>query len=353
MCFLWQADGERGREEKERSGTKRQYDNNVGPLAGEKEMQMKTLIYGAGTLGCLYAHRLFQAGRDVTLFARGKQHSFIRENGVVLINELTGEQVSSKVRVVDGLAEEDAYDLVVVLIRKNLLPPIIEALSRSPHVRNILFMGNNALGFDQYLSHLPEERVLFGFPGAGGSREEGVVHYVDSEKPNGKRMPITIGERDGRIKDRTKQITSLFESSGVPVNVVADIDGWLKYHVALVSPIANALHMHDCDNYALAKDREGLRLLVSACKEGGNVLKKLGYSKRQPSKWNLFYWMPEFMTAKVLQKLLGSRFAEIAFARHARAGGDEMRCLADEFKTLIDQTSRPTLNIDKLRAFVA
>ncbi len=38
---------------------------------------MKTLIYGAGTLGCLYAHRLFTAGNDVTILARGEQHAFI------------------------------------------------------------------------------------------------------------------------------------------------------------------------------------------------------------------------------------------------------------------------------------
>ncbi len=314
---------------------------------------MKTLIYGAGTLGCLYAHRFFQAGKDVTLVARGKQHYFIKENGVVVVNELTGERATSRVRVVEAPSEEDEYDLVMVLIRKNLLPPIIDALSRRPHVRSILFMGNNALGFDRYLNHLPKERVLFGFPGAGGSREKGVVHYVDSEKPNGKRMPITLGEIDGSTRERTKQIKYLFKSSGVPVNVVADIDGWLKYHVALVSPLVNALYMHNCDNYALAKDREGLRFLVRACKEGGNVLKKLGYSKRQPFKWNLFYWMPEFMTVKVFQGLLDIRFAEIAYARHARAAADEFRILADEFKSLIDQTSLPTPNIDRLRRFVA
>jgi hypothetical protein len=39
--------------------------------------------------------------------------------------------------------------------------------------------------FDEYLVHLPKEKVLFGFPGAGGSIEEQIVHYIDSEKPDG------------------------------------------------------------------------------------------------------------------------------------------------------------------------
>jgi len=41
-----------------------------------------------------------------------------------------------------------------------------------------------------YLEHLPRKKVLFGFPGAGGSINDQVVHYIDSEKPDGKRIPI-------------------------------------------------------------------------------------------------------------------------------------------------------------------
>ena len=87
---------------------------------------MKTLIFGAGPLGSLYAHLLHQAGKDVAILARSKRYDFIKENGVVLINEFTGEKEASRVRVVDKLAEEDAYDLIVVLIRKNKLLPIFQ-----------------------------------------------------------------------------------------------------------------------------------------------------------------------------------------------------------------------------------
>ena len=310
---------------------------------------MRTLIYGAGSLGCLYAHRLFAAGNDVTILARGQQHAFIRENGVVLVNEFNGQRESASVPVVESLAETDAYDLVVVLIRKNRLGPVLETLGRNRLVRNVLFMGNNALGFDAYLAHLAAERVLFGFPGAGGGIEDGVAHYVDSEKPDGKRLPITVGEMHGERTERIERVRGLFESGGVPVEVTTDIDGWLKYHVALVSPIANALIAHGCDSHALAADREGLRQMVRACKEGGNVLRALGHTRRQPFKWNLFYWLPEALTTTMFGKLLDSRFAEVAYARHAAAAPDEMRCLAEEFQVLIERASLPTPNIDALR----
>ena len=93
---------------------------------------------------------------------------------------------------------------------------------------------------------------MFGFPGGGGSRINHVVHYVDSEKPKGKRMAITIGEIDGETRKRTQQIRHMFESADVPVKVVDDMDSWLKYHVAFINPIAGAL-LKSGDNYKLAQ----------------------------------------------------------------------------------------------------
>ncbi|WP_319547984.1 hypothetical protein [Desulfogranum marinum] len=167
------------------------------------------------------------------------------------------------------LQPEDEYDLVIVLVRKNKLLPVFNILEAGHGFKNVLFMGNNSLGFDEYVKHLPAEKVLFGFPGAGGGIREQVVRYADREKPTGRRRTVTIGELDGRNKERTLAIKSLFESAGVPLDLTSDIDGWLKYHVALVSPLAGALYKHNCDNYQAAKDKETLRAAVRAAKEGG------------------------------------------------------------------------------------
>lgn len=314
---------------------------------------MKTLVFGAGPLGCLYAHLLSNAGKDVTILARGQRYDWIKANGLTVVNELTGARVASNVPVVDQLRADDEYDLVVVLVRKNKLEPVLQVLAASPKVRNILFMGNNALGFGQYLRHLPEEKLLFGFPGAGGGVSEHVVRYADRERPRGKRRAITVGEIDGQTRERTRAIRSFFESSGIPVDVTGDIDGWLKYHVALVCPLVNALYKHNCDNYVLARDRKTIRTVVRAAKEGGRILRALGYTKRHPFQFNLFYWLPEILSVKTVEALLGSKFAEVAFALHARAARDEMKELASEFQSLIDKTSLETPNINALKSYVA
>jgi 2-dehydropantoate 2-reductase len=243
--------------------------------------------------------------------------------------------------------EDEPYDLVIVLIRKNQVKEVLPVLGKNNNIQNILFMGNNTLGFDLYLNHLAKEKVLFGFPGGGGSRINHIVHYVNSEKPNGKRLPITIGEIDGATKDRTKQIQKMFEGSGVPVNIVDDIDSWLKYHVAFVNPIAGAL-LRAGDNYKLAKDKETIRTYIRSVNEGARVLKALGYQKSYNVKLKLFNWFPEFILITILKGVFNSRFAEIAMMMHANAARDEMMELGNEFKTLKNQTSVKTPNLDEL-----
>ena len=313
---------------------------------------MKVLFFGAGPLGSVYAHLLHEAGKDVTVLARGERYEWIAEHGLNLVNEITGEAAHSRVKVIDELSAEDEYDLAIVLIRKNKLGPVFELLAERPRIENILFMGNNAQGFDEYLEHLPARRLLFGFPGAGGGFDEQVVHFADREKPNGKRRAVTIGEINGQATKRIKAIKHLFESSDIPVDVTSDVDGWLKYHVALIIPLVAPMYRHDFDCRAIAQDTYALRLAVRAAKEGGRVLRKLGYRRRQPFQFNLFYWMPEAMNMMGLKALLESRFAEIAFAMHARASKDEMVEIAQEFQGLIERTTVATPSIDALRRYM-
>lgn len=313
---------------------------------------MRILFFGAGPLGSVYAHLLHENGEDVTVLDRGKRYDWVKKNGLVTINEMTGEKNTSRVNVANELKPEDEYDLVIVLIRKNKLPPVFKVLASRPGLKNILFMGNNALGFDEYLKHLPAEKLLFGFPGAGGGIQEQIVHYADREKPSTKRKAVTIGTIHGKNNEQAMAAKNLFESSGVPVDLTATIDGWLKYHVALVSPLVGALYKHDCDCNLAANDNETCRALVRAAKEGGDVLRALGYLKREPFQYNLFYWLPEFMNVMAVKGLLHSKFAEIAFAMHARAARDEFQDLAREFDQLVAKTSLDTPNIDNLKSYI-
>ena len=75
-----------------------------------------------------------------------------------------------------------------------------------PHV---LFMVNNAAGPGEIVHALGPERVLLGFPGAGGQRDG---HVVRTNLVSGLIQPTTFGELDGRITPRLRRIAAAFRS---------------------------------------------------------------------------------------------------------------------------------------------
>jgi 2-dehydropantoate 2-reductase len=308
---------------------------------------MKTLIIGAGPLGGLYTTLFHKAGKDVTLLARNSHYSYLKQHGIVLVNEFTGEKTIENVKLISSLKDQDSYDLAIIIMRKNSVKKLLPELGKTKSIKNFLFMGNNAGGFAEYLKYLPEEKILFGFPGGGGSRIDHIVHYIDTEKPNGRRMPATLGEIDGTIKARTKQIQNLFESSGIRVHTVKDIDSWLRYHVAFVLPVAGAL-LKSGDNYKLSKDDITIRKYIRAVQEGGRVLKSLGWTKSYNIKFKMFQWLPEGLLVGILKKVFNSKFAEVAMMMHVKSAGDEMIELGNEFRKLAERSKMETPNLDEL-----
>lgn len=308
---------------------------------------MNTLIIGAGPLGSLYARLLHKAGKEVTLMDRGEHYEFLKEHGLILYNEFTDEKFVDRIHVIDRLHPEDEYDLVIVLMRKNHVLKLLPELGAHKYLHNILFMGNNMAGFNEYLQYLTKEKILFGFPGGGGSTIDHAVHYVDSEEPHGKRMAITLGEIDGRTRTRTLRIKQLFESSEVPVKIVDDIDSWLKYHVAFILPVAGAL-LKSGDNYKLSRDELTMGEYVKAVREGGRVLKALGYKKSYNPKFRLFYLFPIFILTKILSKVFNSKFARVAMMMHVNAAKDEMAELNREFMALQERSGVPTPFFEEL-----
>jgi 2-dehydropantoate 2-reductase len=138
---------------------------------------MKILVYGAGVLGSFYAARLQEAGNDVSILARRRRLTDLREHGIILEDATTGHRTTTRVNIVEHLAPEDAYDLVIVLVPKNHVSEVLPVLAANRHTPNVLFMGNNAAGPGEMIEALGRERVLLGFPGAG-AHEKGTSFAI-------------------------------------------------------------------------------------------------------------------------------------------------------------------------------
>jgi 2-dehydropantoate 2-reductase len=308
---------------------------------------MKILMIGAGVLGSLYAARLQTSGNQVTVLARGQRASELRQNGILLEEENSRKRTTTRVAVTEKLSPEDAYDLAIVLVRNNQLPSVLPALAENINIPAILFMVNQAAGPEALINAVGRERVLLGFPGAGGERDGEIVRY---RILHGLFQRTTVGELHGSCTPRIQAIAGTLRSAGFPLAISSDMDAWLKTHVAIVSPIANAIYLANGSNYRLAHTRDGLVLALRAIREGFTVLEASGV-RITPAKFHLLKWLPEPLIVWLMGVGFNTRQSELVMARHANAARDEMAALAEEFNLLVERTHVPTPAIDYLNQF--
>ncbi len=313
---------------------------------------MKILVYGAGPIGRWLALRLHQGGKDVSLLARGETYESLKKEGVVLVDGFTRERRTAHVHVVDSLSPTDRYDLVVVAMRKSSREAVCPILAANETLENILFLGNDVSGFERYFHHLSHDQVLLGFPRAGGGWEGGELVIIDGEKPGKHDGPIYLGELDGTTRERTRKIQELFEAAEIPVSLEADMDGWLKYHFAFMAPTAGAVLKHGGDMHAVAADSATLRQYILACREAGDVLRAVGYTRRQPFVFNLYYWQPLWLGTKVFRGFFTSRQVEIQMGLHAGEVGEEVQQMMAEFEVFKAEAGMETPNLDALVRYV-
>ena len=307
---------------------------------------MRILIFGAGPLGSLLAARLHQGGQDGTLLARGQRLLDLKKQDICLKSWTTQEEEFIPVRLIDNLDPGDCYDLILVVMRKNSAIkalPILKANSS----KQIAFLMNNAAGPDLLVDALGQDRVLIGFPGAAGYRDEHKIVHLNGEP--GRPMVVYLGEPGGGETDRVTRIAEeIGKGKFIQVVIQPQMDAWSKYHVALLFPsLAPAFYLCNHDRLRVADTRDAVVLAYRAMKEGFSVLKKLGYPIT-PKSLNRFLWLPEPVVVAYLQKLLRNPRMEIAMERHAKAARDEIAQLIDEFMVLVDRSGEFTPNIQFL-----
>jgi ketopantoate reductase len=312
---------------------------------------MKILVYGAGPLGSVFAAQLHRGGHDVSILARGQRLADLREHGVVLYNHTDDSWMTARVNVIEQLAPDNEYDLIMVIMRKNNALDILPILAANLRTPNILFLMNNAAGPDALVAALGKDRVLTGFPASAGYRDGHVIHCLTGieEQP----YPIPFGEIDGRVTERTERIAHAIDAApGLKAEIHTDMDAWHKYHVALLMPsLAPALYACGTDRLRMLRTRDALVLAIRAVHEGFRVLRAKGLPIT-PSSLRLFAWLPEPLLVWFLRKRFAHEHIEIAMVRHAEAARDEIKYLTDEFLALARTTDVPTSNIDRLYPYL-
>jgi 2-dehydropantoate 2-reductase len=310
----------------------------------------KILIFGAGVIGSIYGGKLLSAGHDVTFYARGKRLDELKNKGLILENSITGKTESFPVKTIDKIKSSGFYDIVIVALRKNQLTEALPVISET-RSKAVIFMVNNPLGFSEYEKAAGKRHAVAAFPAAGGSIDNGTVSYYIPEGISRIAQASTFGELSGEITAELKSIADIFSKAGFNTALSRDMNSWQKTHVAVVSPMANAVYKYNGSNYDLSKSYSGVKEMILAVREGFSVLEKLGF-KITPMKLGICFKIPLFILVPFFRKLLGTKLAEVVISRHALNARDEMKQLADEFIILRNDSGLKTPYMDELISYI-
>ena len=293
---------------------------------------MCLLIFGAGVLGTFYAAKLQACGHAVTVLARGRRAVQLRNDGLVVQKRGRG-YLRTQTSVIETLAPDQSYDYVLVLVRNEQVESVLPLLAISKATPNIVFMFNNLAGPQRLIDALGRERVMLGFPGAAGERAlDGTVKATVLPALIQK---TTIGELDGRRTPRVRRLAATLQEAGYPTAISSQMDAWLKTHVALVSPIADAFYAAGSDLKALANSRLQVINLQYSIRKAFAALRAKGVPIT-PARLRAVELLPAWLFVGACQWALRTSYAELIVARHATVARDEMAELAAQLQALIN-----------------
>ncbi|WLD93826.1 ketopantoate reductase family protein [Alkalihalobacillus sp. AL-G] len=141
---------------------------------------MKTLIVGAGAMGCLFGGKLKQSNFDVTLFNRKNDHMKTIEAEGLRIIERDGTTSNVDIPVVTdpkNLAER--YDLIIILVKTFATEKVLNQILHTMDEESIILTLQNGVGNIERLEQMvPNSLVGAGGAGCGaGIIEPGLIAH--------------------------------------------------------------------------------------------------------------------------------------------------------------------------------
>ncbi len=249
------------------------------------------IVGGGGAIGGYLAVMLAKAGNEVTVVARGKTLDIIKRDGLTLIPEGGDRALVAKVKAVEKITDAGIPDVIMLAVKAHQVEPIVEDLAKIMGPDTVLIPMQNGIPwwYFQRLNGGYEEHAIETVDGGGFTMKRinpanilgcvvypatftqspGVIQHVE-----GNRFPI--GELDGSISERAKNISQVMTDAGFKSPILDDIRAeiWLKLWGNMTfNPISALTHEHleGICQYPLTKD-----LARNMMAEAQTIAEKLG-----------------------------------------------------------------------------
>jgi len=190
---------------------------------------VRILMIGRGVTATLYGRVLSAAGHDVEFLVRpgraADHGDEVRLDWIDGRRAPLGRRVRESYRTVlrESFDSGEAVDLVVLSVGHHRLAEAAEFLAPRIGSATVLVFGNVWEEPLAAVAPLPADRLVFGFPQAGGGfRADGVL--------SGAMLRSVVIGTDAVPTQRQRDVIGAFRQAGLGVRREEDVRGWLQLH---------------------------------------------------------------------------------------------------------------------------
>jgi 2-dehydropantoate 2-reductase len=261
-----------------------------------EERFVRILMFGRGVIATIYGRVLQAAGHDVEFYVRpGRAAEYgdqVQLDWIDGRRKPFGRRVRESFRTSlrESIDPGDGFDLIVLSVGHHRLAEAAAFLAPRLGAATVLVFGNLWEEPLTAVSPLPPDRVVFGFPQAGGGfREDGVLW--------GAMLPsVIIGTTGAWPTQREQEVLTAFRQAGLAVRQEKDMRGWLWLHfIADAGMFAQALRSGSLAN--MIGDRRAFLDAFLTTRELLPVLTARGVDLRQHRSAMLAFRLPRLVAA--------------------------------------------------------
>lgn len=287
----------------------------------------RILIFGAGVIGSAFAVKLIRSGCDITFLARGNRLQQLRDKG--LLFDEKGETRHLPVKVIEQVEPDDIYDFILVPVPCDQVATALTALRDNQSATIVTF--SNAVDYGRWTA-IVGDRLVPGFPGAGGEIRDGILHATFISRRLG---GTAFGEVDGSVTPRIEKLRTIFEAAGIACQVPKRISDFHISHASMIIPALNFYRETGMVDLDTARSPETLRKVAADVRLYTGLVKRAGIPFADIKAWG-FAMMPSWLVVLTYKMMLDNRFTRgVLLGSHAARSRHEITLLREDFQALM------------------
>ena len=218
----------------------------------------KVAVLGAGAMGCLFGGLMAEKGLDVTLIDVWKEHvDAINSKGLKMDGH--GGDRYIKIKATTDPSTLKPVDAIIIMCKATALE---KALTNAKNIigdKTMLMSFQNGIGHEAIMQKIAgKEKVL------GGTTTQASSVLGPGHIKNHAALPSWIGEYEGGMSDRVKDLAETFTAHNLETIAVPDIKKrkWMKlFALTAIGPLSSIFDLHHTDLYISNKNQEVSREL--------------------------------------------------------------------------------------------